>query len=285
MRIELRESHDLIDHVGRIVEHDHATGAEHRAFSDDALVIEQAVLGLFASEDRHRRAAGDARFQRPAGGRTAAHVVDQILERETERDFVIAGPLHVAAHREELGPCALGIRQAQRFVPGRAALDDVGDGRKRLDVVDRGREAEQSGGRRERRLDPGIAALALDRIHERGLFAADVGARAAMQIDLDRAEHARRIGLGQRALHDRPRLGELAADVDVGNLRANRVRSDRCAFEQRVWGPAHDLAVLERARLGFVRVDAEIVRLLFLFRHERPLEPGRESRAAPAAQP
>jgi len=55
-----------------------------------------------------------------------------------------------------------------------------------------------------------------------------------MQMDLDGAEHVRRIRLGERPLHDRPRLGELAANVDVGDLGADRVGGDRGAFEQRV---------------------------------------------------
>ncbi len=55
-------------------------------------------------------------------------------------------------------------------------------------------------------------------------------------------------------------------------------------LEQGVRRPAHDLTVLERPRLRLVGVHAEVVRLLLLLRHERPLEPGGESGAAPPAQ-
>src|SRR5256886_10071260 len=53
---------------------------------------------------------------------------------------------------------------------------------------------------RERRLDSGIAPFALDRVHERRLFTADVGARAPVEIELDGAEHARGRRLGEGLL-------------------------------------------------------------------------------------
>ena len=83
--------------------------------------------------------------------------------------------------------------------------------------------------------------------------------------------------------HDR--LGELAADVDVARLGADRVRADRAALDEGVRRPAHDFAILERARLGFVGVAAEVVRLAVARLHERPLHARREAGAAAAAQP
>src|SRR3989440_9297971 len=44
VRVETGEPHDLVDHVRRVVEHDDASRAEHRAPLDDALVVEQAAL-------------------------------------------------------------------------------------------------------------------------------------------------------------------------------------------------------------------------------------------------
>src|SRR4029077_17843090 len=47
----------------------------------------------------------------------------------------------------------------------------------------------------------------------------------------------------------------------------------------------HDLAILAGARLGLVGIDDEIARpaVLALLRHERPLQAGRETRAASPA--
>src|SRR5437867_6679269 len=53
MRIETGEAHDLIDHVGRVVEHDHAARAEHRALSHDAFVVEERRFGYFARQNRN----------------------------------------------------------------------------------------------------------------------------------------------------------------------------------------------------------------------------------------
>jgi hypothetical protein len=55
----------------------------------------------------------------------------------------------------------------------------------RLDVVDDGRLAEQPDLDRERRLVARLAALALDRFEQGGLLAADVGAGATPQLDVE----------------------------------------------------------------------------------------------------
>src|SRR5204863_8702557 len=114
-------------------------------------------------------------------------------------------------------------------------------------------------------------------------FSADLGARAAVEVAYDGAEPAAGRGFGVGLLPDGPGLGELAADVDVDHLGLDGMRRDGDAFEQRVRRPAHDLAVLERSRLGFVRVHAQVVRLLLLLGHEGPLEPRRETGTAPPA--
>ena len=80
---------------------------------DDALVVQQRRLGLLARHDRHRRAAGDDRLERPARAQARRQVVDEVLDREAHRHFVVAGPLHVAAHREELGAGALRVAESR----------------------------------------------------------------------------------------------------------------------------------------------------------------------------
>src|SRR5205823_3071739 len=62
VRVEPGESHDLVDHVGRIVEHDHAAGPEHRAFLDYALVVEETALGLLARSEE-RRVGKECRYR------------------------------------------------------------------------------------------------------------------------------------------------------------------------------------------------------------------------------
>ena len=85
---------------------------------------------------------------------------------------------------------------------GPAAQDGRRDG-DRFDVVHRRRAAVEAGAGRERRLQPRHALLALEALEQRGLLAADVGAGAAMDIDVELparaagilADQARRVGL------------------------------------------------------------------------------------------
>ena len=59
-------------------------------------------------------AAGDDRLELSARQRPAAEVVQEILERKSHRDFVVARPRDVAAHREELRARALRVVERDR---------------------------------------------------------------------------------------------------------------------------------------------------------------------------
>src|SRR5690606_27712736 len=76
---------------------------------------------------------------------------------------------------------------------------------------------------------------------------------------------------------------ELAAQVVVTHGRAGGIAGDRHALDHRMRVVAQDVAVLAGARLGLVGV-AEDVLLHLALGHEAPLQPGREARAAAAAQ-
>ena len=66
-----------------------------------------------------------------------------------------------------------------------AHLHDVRDRRQRLDVVDDRRLRVEAFDRGERRLEARHAALAFERLEQRGLLAADVRAGAAVHDDLE----------------------------------------------------------------------------------------------------
>ena len=137
------------------------------------------------------------------------------------------------------------------------------------------------------------ALLALQRFHQRGFFAADVGARTQRIVDGDidaaaanvLAEQARRFRVVQRLLHVLERfVVELATQIVVGNGRTRRVAGDRHAFQHRVRIEAQDVAVLAGAGLGFVRIAQDVFLSRCAARHERPFHAGREARAAASAQ-
>ena len=55
VREEARGARDLLHEILRVVDDDHAAGAEHRALRDEALVVHEARFGLFdASESAPR---------------------------------------------------------------------------------------------------------------------------------------------------------------------------------------------------------------------------------------
>ena len=77
----------------------------------------------------------------------------------------------------------------------------------------------------------------------------------------------------------------LPANVDVSEFHVIRPAGDDHAFEELVRVLVDDLTVLERARLGLVRVANQVNRLAALSVHERPLQTAREPGAAATAQP
>ena len=84
---------------------------------------------------------------------------------------------------EELRPD--GPLRTEPGVRGRALGDEERHVDERLDVVDRRRLPEEPDLDGEGGLVPRLAALALDRVEERRLLAADVGARAAPDLDVE----------------------------------------------------------------------------------------------------
>src|SRR3954471_19526888 len=109
-----------------------------------------------------------------------------------------------------------------RLPPVRAALNDQRHVRERLDVVDQRRPLVEALDRRERRLQARVAALALERVEQRRLLAADVRARAAVHDPLERVaraedavtEKAALVCLAHGLLEDLGLQLVLAADVD-----------------------------------------------------------------------
>ena len=90
----------------------------------------------------------------------------------------------MAGDGEELGARVVGLAEAGE--PGRAAAQNGrrdGDG---FDIVDRRRAAVEADIGRERRLQPRHALLAFEALDQRRLFAADIGAGAVMDIEIER---------------------------------------------------------------------------------------------------
>src|SRR5204862_996883 len=99
-----------------------------------------------------------------------------------------------------------------------------------------------------------LRPLPFERLEQRRLFTGLVRAGAAMHVDVAveagaenvLAQEAVPIGLVYRALEDVLDVEELAPNVDVGGLRADRVAADRAALDQQMRIALHQQVILER---------------------------------------
>src|SRR5260370_15585935 len=227
----------------------------------------------------------------PSAANAAAMALEQFPERDPHRLCDVAGTLDMAGNAKQLCPDIVGA--ADGGEPGRAASQNVRRDRDRLDVVDRGRTAVETDIGREWRFQARLAFFALQAFQQRRLFAADIGAGAVRHIEVERpavdivlADQLCLIGLIARGLQMLTLADEFAADVDVAGMRAHREAREQAAFDQEMRIMPHDLAVLAGAGLGLIGIDHEIARPAVggFLPHERPCQPGRKARAAPAAQ-
>ena len=227
----------------------------------------------------------------PAVERSAGEVLDQHPGRDAELDLVVAGPLHVAGDRGDLG--ARRLLGAEALEPVGARGDDVRGVGERLDVVDQRRPVVETLHGRERRLEARVAALALQRVEQRRLLAADVGAGAAVDDELHLlagaehvlAEEAGLVGLLDGRVEDVALQVVLAADVDEAAVRPGGAGGDGDPLDQLVRVLLHQLAVLEGAGLGLVGVAAEVLVHVAARQEARPSCPSRSRRRRGRAGP
>src|SRR6266702_1647917 len=180
--VELHRAPRLLAHVDAVVEHDDAAMADEAVACGKGLVVERRIeqrtreIGAERAADLHR-ANGTARK------RAAADVIDELAERHAERRLEqpaltnIAGKLdrHRAARTAH---AEIGI--------GLGALgEDEGDRRERQHIVDDGWLAEQAVMRRQRRFCADQAAAAFEALQQRGLLAADIGAGADADFEIE----------------------------------------------------------------------------------------------------
>src|SRR5690606_621042 len=151
-------------------------------------------------------------------------------------------------------------------------------------------EAEH--GREKRRLDARVRALALERLDQAGLLAADVGRRAAVDDDVAAVSGAQYIvarvalllRLEDRLVEQLRGQRQLVADGEAGLRDCAGEGGDHDPLDELVRVPVDDLAGLQGARLGLVAVADEVERLARLAVDEAPLHAAGEARAASAAQ-
>ena len=213
---------------------------------------------------------------------------DEFPERDfADFNFVIAGFANVAAEADDARAGV--VRRAELGVFGTAHRDDVLHMAKRLDVVDDGRAlVKAEHGREIRRLDARVGTLAFEGFDEPGFLTANVGARAAMNVEFEIVATTEDIltkeplclRLADGTVQNARALVHLATDVNVGEVNVVRVAGNDEAFQQLVRIFVNDLPVLECAWLGFVGVADEINGLAAFAIHEAPFQTAGNTRAA-----
>src|SRR5215472_5011739 len=198
-------------------------------------------------------------------------VLDQLAQRNTHRLFDIARRVHVARQAEDFRAGVAG--PADPGKPSGPAPQDRRDDCDRLDIVDRCRTTIETDLCREWRLEARLALAAFEALEQPGLLPADIGARAAMQIEFEIpagaagvfADQAGVVALVDRGLQAFGFVIELAADVDVAGVDTHACRGKNTPFDQLVGVVADDVAILAGARLTLIGIDAEIGRAVALF--------------------
>ena len=228
----------LHDAVG-VVHHDHAARAAHRARCRQRLHVGLGVEHA-CREDRSRRAAGPEHLQVAALGHAPGQLHDHVAKGLAELDLVYARLVDVAADRHQ--PRARRLVGPELRVGGAAVVDDPRHGREGLDVVQQRRPPPCALHSGEWGTGSRLGALAFERLEQRRLLAADVGAVAAVEPDVEWVVLAHRLGarvalgpslfdgLGKHPVG----LVVLAADVDPGLVGADRISRDEDAFDQHV---------------------------------------------------
>src|SRR5574337_1992280 len=278
----------LARHVDRVVEDDDASVPQLALGRNHRLVVERRVEEALREIGAERAANLDGAELAP-GARSAAEVLDKLADRGAEGEFDEAALAHVAGELEGLG--AARAAHAVIGVGLRAVLQNPRGRGEAKNVVHDRRHAEEARDRRQRRLGAHLPALAFEAVEERGLLAADVGARAEPRLDVEgvvRAENLRpEQARGSRALDGAREHVEgvriFGADVDVAHGRADRDGGDRHDFDQEERIALHQHAVGEGAAVALVGVANDVSAVGLGGGGGAPFDSGREARpAAPA---
>ena len=169
-------------HIDRVVEDDKAAMADQTVLGGKGFVIERRIEQRWREIGAERAAALHSAY-RAARSRAATDSLRrsrQASGRRPSRTGRQNGHCRrsATASSRATGPC----RNRRRF---RAVRENQRRGRKRQHVVDDGRLVEQAVDRRQRRLGAHHAAAAFKAFEQGGFLAADIGAGADAQFNVE----------------------------------------------------------------------------------------------------
>ena len=124
--------------VGSSQDHD-AAGAQKFAALAEGIEIHVHLLGLFSGQDEGGRSAGNYGLELSSVGDAATNVINHLLQRIAEGQFVNARLVDVSAQAEEACAAVLGWAIVGKLLA--AHKNNVGNGRQSLNVIDDRRAA------------------------------------------------------------------------------------------------------------------------------------------------
>jgi hypothetical protein len=146
--------------------------------------IHDRIAHGLAAHTRHRTAARDHRQQIvPAAANAAAMLFDQLFEGIDIASSTTQGRFTWPEMANSLVPALLGRPKPANHAP--ATPQDRGHNGNGFHIVHRGRAAIKPRPRRKWRLHARHALAPFKAFQKRGFFAADIGARAVMQIEVE----------------------------------------------------------------------------------------------------
>ncbi len=175
---------------------------------------------MLVHEKSGRGAARQERGQPAPGAHAAGVLLDDLARGGAHRQLPRAGAVHRTLDAVDLGAAVVAAGEAAE--PVGAAIDDVRHVDQRLDIVDHARPPPQPGGLGMGRLVAGDRPVALQRVEQRRLLAADVAPGAGMKLELEREARAEDV-LAQKPAPRAPRPSPgAAARRPRGRRRAGR---------------------------------------------------------------
>ena len=276
-------------HVDGVVEGHDAAVAEESPRGGERFVVHGHVERV-RGEVGPQGSAHLHRAQRLARARASAVSLDELTERHAERELHDATAGDIAGQLEDLR--AARPLHAQRLVGGGAVGHDAGHGGEGEHVIDEGRLAEEALEGGNRGLGSHHAALALEALEHRRLFAAHVRSRTLDDTDVEGATGAHDIGTEpavdardvDRGAQDGNGIGILGAHVDQALRRPRGKSRDGHPLEEGEGVALHEHAIRERAAVTLVGVAAHVLLISLCLEDGAPLDAGGETGSPAATQ-
>ena len=169
---KVQEELGNVNHAGILIHNNQTAAAHHSTGSNQGIVINRQIQHAFG-QAAAGRTADLYSLKLFTVGNTAADIIDNLAHGNTHRHLCQTGIIDFAGQSENLG--ALRFFCTQLAVPVCAVNNNLRHVSKGFYVVDVRRLAPQAAYRRERRTRARHTALAFDRSHQSGFFAANKG--------------------------------------------------------------------------------------------------------------